>query len=115
MRVPEVVRAASLGVVLLMAAAGCASTGRGAIRAPQPLAPVDVDRLYVGRWYEIARTPMSITNGCVAGTTDYSRLRSGQIFDTDACRMGSPEGRRKTFAGPVTLLNPGQNTKLRVS
>ncbi|HTT04706.1 MAG TPA: lipocalin family protein [Steroidobacteraceae bacterium] len=99
----------------MAAAAGCASTPREAARAPSPLGSIAVERLYVGRWYEIARTPMRITRDCVAGTTDYSRLRSGQIFDTDACRMGTPEGRKKTFAGPVTLLNPGQNTKMRVS
>lgn len=100
---------------MLLSLAGCASMHREPVHAPAPLKPVDVARLYVGRWYEIARTPMSITRDCVAGTTDYSRLPSGQLFETDACRMGSPEGRRKVFAGPVMLLNPGRNTKLRVS
>lgn len=83
--------------------------------APQPLRPIDAARFYSGRWYEIERTPMRITRNCVAGTTDYSRLPDGRFFDSDACRMGTPQGRLKTFVGPVTLLNPQQNTKMRVS
>jgi apolipoprotein D and lipocalin family protein len=87
----------------------------GAHDAPEPVRPIEISRFYSGRWYEIERTPMRITRNCVAGTTDYSRLPDGRTLDTDACRMGTPHGRLKTFIGPVTLLNPGQNTKMRVS
>ncbi|HEY7929101.1 MAG TPA: lipocalin family protein [Steroidobacteraceae bacterium] len=55
------------------------------------------------------------TRNCVAGTTDYARLPDERILDVDECRMGSPQGRLKTFEGPLTLLNPGQNTQMRVS
>ena len=95
---------------------GCAATtGSNVNKAPAPAKSIDVARFYVGRWYEIARTPMRITRNCVAGTTDYSRTAEGGIFDTDACRMNTPSGRVKTFLGPVRLLNPGQNSKMRVS
>lgn len=83
--------------------------------APEPVRSIEITRFYTGRWYEIERTPMHITDNCVAGTTDYSRLPDGRTLDTDACRIGTPQGRLKTFVGPVTLLNPGQNTQMRVS
>ena len=48
--------------------AGCASMGEGAnAAAPQPAKPVDAASFYTGVWHEIARNPMTITNGCVAG------------------------------------------------
>jgi apolipoprotein D and lipocalin family protein len=83
--------------------------------APPPLRPIQADRFYAGRWYEIERTPMRITRNCVAGTTDYSRLADGRILDSDVCHMAGPQGRLKSFVGPVTLLDPGRNTQLRVS
>lgn len=99
---------------LLAVIAGCAFLPATAGKAPQPLLPVEVARLYVGRWYEIARTPMRITHDCVGGTTDYYRTVNGALFDRDACRMGSPAGREKVFSGPVTILDPGENAKIRV-
>ncbi len=83
--------------------------------APQPAKPVEVARLFTGRWFEIARTPMKLTDGCVAGTTDFSRDRSGRLTDHDACRNKTPEGKEKQFSGPVTILDPTQNNKFRVS
>jgi len=107
--------AVKVAIFLAAGLGGCAGLPDAAVRAPEPAKPVEVARLYVGRWYEIARTPMSITKDCVAGTTDYSRTRTGRILDTDACRRGSPEGKKKRFAGPVTFLTAGENTKMRVS
>ena len=83
-------------------------------RAPEPLKPIDVSRFFTGRWYEIARTPMKITNGCVAGTTDYFNDSHGRLIDKDACREATPAGKEKVFQGPVTILNPGQNNKVSV-
>jgi apolipoprotein D and lipocalin family protein len=104
--------ASVLASIVLMA--GCASMSDEAPVAPQPTKPIDAARFYSGRWYEIARTPMKLTDGCVAGTTDYYKDADGTLTDRDACRAGSPEGKEKTFAGPVTILNPGENTKVSV-
>lgn len=105
-----------LGWVLALGTTCVSPSSWGHARgAPEPVRPIAITRFYSGRWYEIERTPMHITHDCVAGTTDYSRLPDGRTLDTDACRMGTPQGRLKTFVGPVTLLNPGQNTKMRVS
>lgn len=103
-------------LVLTAALGGCAAMTEGATAtAPQPAKPIDVARFYTGRWYEIARTPMSITKDCVAGTTDYTRKPDGAIDDKDSCRMGTPDGKEKSFSGPVTILNPGDNTKMRIN
>ncbi len=111
---------ARLHLVILMAAMAMATTGcadmgdQGQALAPQPKKPIDAARFYTGRWYEIARTPMKLTDGCVAGTTDYYHDPDGQLIDRDACRAGSPEGKEKQFAGPVDILNPGENNKVAV-
>ena len=105
--------ASLLAAPLLLA--GCASMdGAQIAAAPEPAKPINAARFYTGRWYEIARTPMDLTKNCVAGTTDYTPGADGGTVDTDACRTDTPAGKVKTFAGPVTLLNPGQNTKVRV-
>lgn len=106
------------GALLATAAltSGCVSmggSGKDAV-APQPSKPIDVARFYTGRWYEIARTPLGLTKNCVAGTTDYLTDPGGQLVDHDACRMDTPEGKVRHFNGPVTILNPGVNNKVRV-
>jgi len=102
-------------VTLLSAAvlSGCQSMPRTA-GAPEPLKPIDAMRLYSGTWHEIARRPMAITDGCVAGATQYERDASGAIRVLDSCRMGSPQGELKTVGGPGQILDPGRNAKLRV-
>jgi apolipoprotein D and lipocalin family protein len=98
-----------------MLGAGCASMGdSGTPAAPQPLKPIDTARFFTGRWYEIARTPIGLTKDCVAGTTDYTTGPDGGLVDDDACRMDAPDGKVKHFDGPVTILNPGVNNKVRV-
>ena len=83
-------------------------------RAPEPLRRIDAARFYAGRWHEIGRRPMAITDGCVAGATDYRRGPTGGIEVLDSCRMGSPGGAAKTIGGPGTIMDPGFNAKLRV-
>jgi apolipoprotein D and lipocalin family protein len=104
---------ASVSAFLLLTA-GCASAPSEPPRAPQPAKSIDVAKFYTGRWYEIARTPMKITDGCVAGTTDYSRDHKGTLIDTDACRQGSPDGKVRIFAGPTTILDATTNAKVSV-
>ena len=88
-----------------LALAGCASMeGGGSGGAPQPAKPVNVATFYTGVWHEIARNPMSITDGCVAGVTAFSRDEKGQLIDRDSCRKGDPvTGEEKVFAGPVDI------------
>ncbi len=97
----------------LLSLSACASPEMAPL-APQPLRSVDAQRFFTGRWYEIGRTPMGITNGCVAGSTDYSVNASGQIHQFDACHMNTPMGEEKSIQGDVTILDPGMNTKTLV-
>jgi apolipoprotein D and lipocalin family protein len=105
---------AAAAVALL--AAGCAgmSNAEQTAAAPQPAKPIDAARFYTGRWYEIGRTPMKLTDGCVAGTTDYFKDGDGKLIDRDACRDGGPSGKEKVYAGPVTFLD-ASNAKVKVA
>lgn len=102
-------------VALCVSLAGCAAgIGDSTTAAPQPSKPIDEARFFTGTWYEIARTPMKLTDGCVAGTTDYLTGSSGELVDRDACRMDTPAGKEKAIAGAVSILNPGENNKVIV-
>jgi apolipoprotein D and lipocalin family protein len=101
--------------ILCLVLAGCASTAQGGgAAAPEPAKPIDAAQLFTGTWYEVARTPMHVTDGCVAGTTEYLTGDYGELVERDACQMGTPEGKQKVIQGPVRILNPGQNTKIVV-
>ena len=83
-------------------------------RAPQPAKSVDAERLWSGRWLEIARTPMSITDGCVAGASNYRLTAPTRVEVRDTCQVGTPTGREKAVEGTGEILDPGTNAKLRV-
>jgi len=103
----------ALAVSLICAGAvACATEGSGPVKAPQPTKPVDASRFYSGVWHELARNPMKITDGCVAGITAFSRDADGKLIDRDSCRMGDPEtGKEKVLAGPVTIDDVNTNAK----
>lgn len=74
--------------------------------------PIDLARLYKGTWLEVARRPMWITNGCIAGTTSYTRgAQSNQVHVRDACRKGNEE---TVLDGVAEILDPGVNSRLMV-
>jgi apolipoprotein D and lipocalin family protein len=102
--------------LIALAAALCMTTvPASAAEAPAPAKPVDPARFYTGRWLEIARLPMKLTDGCVAGTTDYSPGEDGKVTVLDACQVGAPGGRTKSIKGTGTLLDAGSaNATLKV-
>ena len=83
------------------------------VRAPQPAKAVDLDRFYSGRWLEIARLPMSITDGCVAGATNYVVVNPTRVDIRDTCQVDTPQGREKSIGARGEILDPGTNAKLR--
>jgi apolipoprotein D and lipocalin family protein len=103
---------AGLGLAVFLS--GCMAMGGPTRRAPEPLKAIDAGRFYSGLWHEIARRPMAITDGCVAGATEYKRDAGAGIEVLDSCRMGTPAGELKTIGGPGRILDPGTNAKLRV-
>lgn len=71
---------------------------------------------YTGTWLEIGRTPMFITDGCVAGFTTYSRGNNpDEVAVVDGCYEGSPSGKLKTIKGKGRILDADTSlAKLRV-
>jgi len=101
----------------LMAAslAACATTvPPDQVRAPQPAKTIDIDRFYAGRWLEIARLPMRLTDGCVVGATTYSEATTKTVSVRDTCNQGGVTGRERAIGGRGTIIDPGTNAKLRV-
>ena len=99
-----------LAVAILLSGAGSASAA-----APEPMKPVDAKRFYTGVWREIGRHPMKITDGCVAGATEYVMTAPTVVRVRDTCASGTPTGRLKAIGGPGRIIDPGTNAKLSVS
>jgi apolipoprotein D and lipocalin family protein len=84
----------------------------GAFAQDRAVAPIDPARFYKGSWLEVARRPMWITDGCVAGTTSYGQGdRPDRIRVRDACRKGAEE---VVLNGDGEILDPGVNSRVRV-
>ena len=107
--------AAALVLMLVLTLGACATApSMSETRAPQPLKPVDAQRLWSGRWHEVARLPMKITDGCVAGASNYDFSPPTRVAVRDTCQVGTPQGREKAIEGRGEILDPGMNAKLRV-
>ena len=107
--------AAALALTSALSLTGCATgPSPNEARAPAPVRAVDLDRFYAGRWLEIARLPMGLTDGCVAGATNYVVVNPTRVDVRDTCQVGSPQGREKAIGGRGEVLDPGMNAKLRV-
>jgi apolipoprotein D and lipocalin family protein len=104
-----------LAASLALSMAACATgPSPDQVRAPQPAKAVDLDRFYTGRWLEIARLPMGITDGCVAGASVYTLTAPTRVDVRDTCQVGTPEGREKAISGRGEIMDPGTNAKMRV-
>jgi len=91
----------------------------GVLATPALAAPkvvkVEPDH-YRGTWLEIGRTPMFLTDGCVAGYSTYKRGKTrDQVLVEDGCHVDNPKGRLKTVEGIGTIEDFGStNAKMRV-
>ena len=81
--------------------------------APAPKKPIDVMR-YAGRWHEIARFPNKAEATCEAPTADYI-LTGEKLSLVQTCRDGSPTGPEKVYRASARILDPGSNTKLKLT
>jgi apolipoprotein D and lipocalin family protein len=86
----------------------------GSPAEPRQLPP-DAASHYSGVWLELGRTPMWITDGCVAGTTTYTRVDERRVNVEDDCRKGGVDGKRKAIRGKGVIEDPGVNRRLKVS
>ena len=103
---PLIVAAVAFGV------SGCATLAGD--QAPAAVTHVDAERLYSGRWLEVARRPMIITNNCGHGGTDYTLNADRTVRQYDYCRVGSADGEIRDITGEGEILDPGVNAELRV-
>jgi len=90
--------------------------GTVALAAEPNVAKVSLDH-YSGTWLEIARRPMWITDGCVAGFTTYHAGNSSEEIEVlDGCHDdGTPSGKLKTVKGKGHLLDADvKRAKLQV-
>lgn len=71
---------------------------------------------YRGTWLEIGRTPMFLTDGCVAGYSTYRKGKTAdQVIVEDGCRVDTPKGRLKTINGTGRIEDFGTtNAMMRV-
>jgi apolipoprotein D and lipocalin family protein len=105
---------AALAVTVALGLGACAtSIPADQVRAPQPTKPVDLERFYSGRWLEVARLPMGITDGCVAAATDYVIVSPTRVDLRDTCRQGGVDGKERAVGAAGVILDPGFNAKLR--
>lgn len=78
--------------------------------APEPTRPVDLGR-FMGRWYEILRTPNRHERDCFAPYEDWSTNGGADIQVIIACHRGAAGGPVKIVKTSTRVLNPPQNTK----
>lgn len=100
-------KAARLGGAL---AALALSATVAAADAPAPRQPVDLDR-FVGRWYEIARTPNANQPTCSRLAIDVRRAGGGRFEVVNTCAR--PNGGERVVRATAMVLDTQTNTRLR--
>ena len=96
-----------------LALAGCAGGDYRDQSVPiQTVPAVDLER-YQGRWYEIARFPVSFEEGCVGVTADYALNKDGSVKVTNGCREGSLSAEPR-FATASAEAADASGAKLKV-
>lgn len=93
----------------------CGETSKRESATPlQAVASVDLDR-YLGTWYEIARFPFSIQEGCHGTTATYERRDDGKISVLNRCLLGSFDGHENVAKGTAWAPNAATPSKLKVT
>ena len=102
----------SMSVVALVLF-GCAGIPRGL----GPLTLVDTldAQRFLGRWYEIARFPFRVQEGCFATTATYALRSDGTVSVLNQCRRGSFGGQLSTAEGTARVVDATTNAKLTVT
>lgn len=85
-----------------------------ALATPEPVKPVDLNRL-MGRWYEILRTPNDHQRNCWAASQVWSARGDGRYSIRQTCHRGSRTGPTRNFDTVARVLNPPENTKFEAS
>ena len=98
--------------VLSLVVGGCPAVDETLFPPLETVSAVDIDR-YAGKWYEIAKYPVVLENGCVDITAEYTLLEDGTVRVVNTC--GSTDGSSRDIVGSASVTDPSTNAKLSVS
>jgi apolipoprotein D and lipocalin family protein len=88
--------------------------GASKAAAPEPRKALDLDR-FMGRWYEILRTPNGNERNCFGAYQDWSTKTDGEFIIHQHCHKGSPSGPDHLVNTSAKVLNAPENTKFEAS
>lgn len=103
-------------LLLLFLSAACVSTVNGSLPGAPPLDAVlalDLER-YLGKWYEIAKYPVTFEEGLFAVTAEYSLREDGNIRVVNSGNEGAFTGKLKSIEGKAWIPDPKEPAKLEV-
>ena len=98
---------------ILAFVAACLLASASASAGVEPSRPVEL-RQMMGRWYEVARVPNKLQNGCVAGESQWSALAWG-FSVVQSCHRGGPDGPMALWKAKATVADPSTNAKFRMA
>jgi apolipoprotein D and lipocalin family protein len=98
---------------LFLAAAAAFLAASTAQAGPRSLPKLELSRM-MGRWYEVARVPNSLQDGCQAGASEWTPARGGFAV-VQSCHKGSPDGPVKEWRAKATVADPTTNARFKMS
>jgi apolipoprotein D and lipocalin family protein len=101
-----------LAIAAFAAALTLAPVSAGAMTV-EPTGRIELSKM-MGRWYEVARVPNSLQNGCVAGASDWTPQPQGFAV-VQSCRKETTTGPMKTWKAKATVSDPRTNARLKMS
>jgi apolipoprotein D and lipocalin family protein len=111
--IPMIIKAMLIFGIISSILFGCA-TGMKQAEPPLQVVPhVDLDR-YLGTWYEIARFPFRLQEGCVATQATYTLLEHGKIGVLNQCRKHGFDEELSTAKGKAWIVDKETNAKIKV-
>jgi apolipoprotein D and lipocalin family protein len=100
-------------VVLMWLCTAGASLAAGPT-APEPKKPINLER-FMGRWYEILRTPNLAQRNCYAAFQTWSEVSPGKFSIAQVCHSDSAGGSEHKVQTGAKVLDAPANTKFEAS
>ena len=101
-----------LAIAAFAAALTLAPVSAGAMTV-EPTGRIELSKM-MGRWYEVARVPNQLQNGCTAGASDWTAQPQGFAV-VQSCKKEGPSGQLKVWKAKATVADPATNAKLRMT
>jgi apolipoprotein D and lipocalin family protein len=99
---------------ILAVLAACLMLAPAAAQAAiEPTGRIEIAQM-MGRWYEVARVPNALQNGCLAGASDWTPQAAGFAV-VQSCRKAGSDGALKTWKAKAVVSDPRTNAKLKMS